>query len=323
MIQAEQVRFMKRIRYTLLATLAVLSLARPVAGQTVEYYHLDALGSVRVVTNASGAVIERHDYLPFGEEWNPPASTLGQPLHFSGKERDKETGLDYFGARYYGSQLGRFTTVDPAYILEANLANPQRWNKYSYALNNPLRFNDPDGRLVDIIADIGFIAYDLFDIGRSVVRGHGVSGTQLLALGGDVVGAVVPALTGVGQGIRLASKADDAADAVRGGTEVVQRAMSRAELQATLETGLVRGGREGTHYVSPAISSDARRARQRLALKDTPEVRVTMEVPSGRFSPASTVRPANGMPGGGRERAATGQVRAVVKRVDELNGSGK
>jgi hypothetical protein len=99
--------------------------------------------------------------------------------------------------------------------------------------------------------------------------------------------------------------------------------MSRAELEATKATGLVRGGREGTHYVSPAISADAKRARQRLALKDTPEVRVTMEVPSGKFSPASTVKPANGMPGGGQERAATGRIPAVVKRVDELKGAGK
>ena len=55
--------------------------------------------------------------------------TGGQPKHFTGKERDAETGLDYFGARYYGSKIGRFTTVDPVYTWQENLVDPQRWNR--------------------------------------------------------------------------------------------------------------------------------------------------------------------------------------------------
>ncbi|WP_368501966.1 hypothetical protein [Photobacterium sp. 1_MG-2023] len=57
--------------------------------------------------------------------------------------------------------------------------------------------------------------------------------------------------------------------------------MSRAELKATQETGLLRGGRDGTHYVTDSANSDALRARQRSALPQTPEVRVTLEVPNG------------------------------------------
>ena len=64
---------------------------------------------------------------------------------FTGKERDSESGLDYFGARYYGSALGRFTSADP---LGGELANPQSLNRYAYALNNPLRFTDPTGMYV-------------------------------------------------------------------------------------------------------------------------------------------------------------------------------
>ena len=105
--------------------------------------------------------------------------------------------------------------------------------------------------------------------------------------------------------------------AARGGTEVVQRAMSRAELDAMQSTGLLRGGRSGTHYVSDAVNSDALRARQRLALGQTPEVRVTMDVPGGAFSPPSRVGPLNNMPGGGMERTATGNIPARVLRVDE------
>jgi len=61
------------------------------------------------------------------------------------KERDVETGLDYFGARYYGSLQGRFTSVDPENA-GASLSVPQSWNGYSYTGGNPLVFTDPDGR---------------------------------------------------------------------------------------------------------------------------------------------------------------------------------
>ena len=66
------------------------------------------------------------------------------PIRFTGKERDAETGLDYFGARYMSSAQGRFTSPDlPANYL---VSLPQSWNKYSYALNNPLAIVDPDGQ---------------------------------------------------------------------------------------------------------------------------------------------------------------------------------
>jgi RHS repeat-associated protein len=70
----------------------------------------------------------------------------GDPRRFTGKERDAETELHYFGARYYRSVWGRFTSVDPVMNREAALRDPQRWNRYSYVLNNPLALADPDGR---------------------------------------------------------------------------------------------------------------------------------------------------------------------------------
>ena len=63
---------------------------------------------------------------------------------FTLKERDNETGLDYFLARYYSSVQGRFTSPDPT-LLSVNGFNPQTWNRYTYVLNNPLAFIDPDG----------------------------------------------------------------------------------------------------------------------------------------------------------------------------------
>ena len=136
------------------------------AGDVVEYYHLDGLGNVRAVTNQAGQVIERHDYLPFGEECTTgpcasnPGVGVGQPRKFTGKERDAETGLDYFGARYYGSKIGRFTTVDPYLDTTMALVDPQRWNRYAYGRNNPLRYVDPDGR-------------DIFDYFGGVITAFG------------------------------------------------------------------------------------------------------------------------------------------------------
>jgi RHS repeat-associated protein len=120
----------------------------------VQYFHLDGLGSVRAMSDKSGQLItsETRAYLPFGEQWCggpacPPPAPTSQPKRFTGKERDTETGLDYFGARYYGARLARFTTVDPATNTQESLADPQRWNRYAYSLNSPYRYIDPDGRL--------------------------------------------------------------------------------------------------------------------------------------------------------------------------------
>jgi RHS repeat-associated protein len=68
---------------------------------------------------------------------------------FTGKERDTETGLDYFETRYYSSTQGRFTSVDPENA-DADPQDPQSWNGYAYARNNPLKYQDPDGRKVKI-----------------------------------------------------------------------------------------------------------------------------------------------------------------------------
>jgi RHS repeat-associated protein len=105
--------------------------------------------------SGSLAGVSRHDYLPFGEELF--AGTGGRTISqgysapdnvrqkFTQKERDIETGLDYFGARYYASTQGRFTGADPAPITTMQLVNPQDLNRYAYVANNPLKFIDPNG----------------------------------------------------------------------------------------------------------------------------------------------------------------------------------
>ncbi|MCC7124599.1 MAG: hypothetical protein IT178_07110 [Acidobacteria bacterium] len=141
-----RVNAIRLARLAMAAILTSLLAATDVWAQADEvvYYHTDAIGSVRTTTDAAGAVIARYDFLPFGEAWDPP--TNPDQRQFAGKSRDAETGLDYFAARYYASLTGRFTTVDPVLNIDAALTDPQRWNRYTYALNRPLVMVDPDGR---------------------------------------------------------------------------------------------------------------------------------------------------------------------------------
>jgi RHS repeat-associated protein len=110
--------------------------------ESLTFYHVDHLGSPRVITDPNGNVVSTHKYLPFGEELTPPPST--NTHEFTGHERDAETGLDYMLARYYASSLGRFLGVDPL-AESAKRSVPQTWNRYTYSLNNPLRYVDPTG----------------------------------------------------------------------------------------------------------------------------------------------------------------------------------
>jgi RHS repeat-associated protein len=84
--------------------------------------------------------VDRRDGLRSG---GPGNDAVNQK--FTAKERDSESGLDYFGARYYGSALGRLTSADPKEFTSRTIENPQKWNKYAYVINNPLLRIDPDG----------------------------------------------------------------------------------------------------------------------------------------------------------------------------------
>ncbi|HZU29009.1 MAG TPA: RHS repeat-associated core domain-containing protein [Bryobacteraceae bacterium] len=147
-----------------------------------QYLTDDHLGSTRVVTDQHGTVQKRYDYLPFGEEiWQgmgvrgadydtPPVYGATQEVansKFTGKVRDDETGWDYFGARYFSGQQGRFTgpdefkggIVDPftgqdietnTALPYADITDPQTLNKYAYVANNPLRYVDPNGHVIGV-----------------------------------------------------------------------------------------------------------------------------------------------------------------------------
>jgi len=136
----------------------------PPSGSGTSYLTSDHLGSARVVTSAADGsgnvtVKARYDYLPFGEEIGSDHGSRSLVAgyvtsdktrqEFTQKERDGESGMDYFLARYYSSAQGRFTSPDwsevPEPIPYADLTNPQSLNRYAYVLNNPLSVADPDG----------------------------------------------------------------------------------------------------------------------------------------------------------------------------------
>jgi RHS repeat-associated protein len=111
-------------------------------GNIAHYYLHDHLGSARVTTNEAGASEKQTDYSPYGGEiWTSGTNT--NHYKFTGKERDAESGLDNFGARFDASALGRFMSPDAG---RAEQGDPQTWNRYAYVTNNPLSYLDPNGR---------------------------------------------------------------------------------------------------------------------------------------------------------------------------------
>jgi RHS repeat-associated protein len=121
------------------------------------HFHLeDPLGTRRLQLSGTlatlGCLETDVQSLPFGDQLNPytdpnacPTADDATPLHFTGKERDSESGNDYFGARYYASSMGRWLSPDPGWFIFANILDPQSLNLYSHALNNPLVWIDSDG----------------------------------------------------------------------------------------------------------------------------------------------------------------------------------
>jgi RHS repeat-associated protein len=111
---------------------------------TTFFSHSDWLGTERYRTDPQTVPQEFCSSLPFGDSLSCVNDRGISTKHFTGKERDSETGLDYFGARYYGSNMGRMLSPDPENF-GARRPDPQSWNAYAYARNNPLTYTDPDG----------------------------------------------------------------------------------------------------------------------------------------------------------------------------------
>jgi len=289
-------------------------------------YHYDLRGSTIALSDGSGNVTDRVHYSPYASI-TFRSGTNDTPFLFNGRfgVQTDANGLLYMRARYYNPHLCRFINADP-------IGFAGGLNHYAYADGNPVSLMDPFGLGAEKSGDYDkgmswlqrtiatmMIDGDEQNFQRNLSQSNPTLYRQLyprapLAEPRDIL--MLGVLLHTGKGTINAFRVPHPI-AAKGGTEVVQRAMSRAELAATESSGLLRGGRSGTHYVSDAVNSTAGRAQQRLALPQTPEVRVTLEVPAGRFSPPSRVQPNFNMPGGGMERTASGNVPVRVLRVDE------
>lgn len=131
---------------------------RDISTGSVYYYFADELGSSSVLATASGGVENESDYYPFGGESVVTQSLTNQHYKFEGKERDPETGLDNFGARFSNSNMGRFMSPDwasaPEPVPYSKLMSPQSLNLYAFAQNNPESASDLDGHQGMISCDL-------------------------------------------------------------------------------------------------------------------------------------------------------------------------
>jgi len=135
------------------------------ANSTTYFTHADWLGTERARTQVSGSVCEATASSPFGDGNFTSGSCQPSPNFFTGKERDSESGLDNFGARYDASILGRFMSPDRPFA-DQLINAPQSWNLYSYVGNNPLRYLDQDGESTQTAANGDVLAvYDDGDLG--------------------------------------------------------------------------------------------------------------------------------------------------------------
>jgi len=121
-----------------------LNLDDPLAmlrSSTTSYYSLDALGSTTSLSNGAGALTQTYTFDSYGNQ-TASSGSLTNPFRFAGRELDSETGLYFFRARYYDSQIGRFLSEDPVGFQGGDN------NVYRYSFNDPVNLEDPSGLTV-------------------------------------------------------------------------------------------------------------------------------------------------------------------------------
>jgi RHS repeat-associated protein len=181
------------IRFIATLFLACLSLMAQ-GVEVVTYYHNDALGSPIIATDQEGRVVWRKSYAPYGQ---PIGQTAPNEPGYTGKFEEPDLGIQNFGARWYDPRIGRFLAIDPAGF---DPQNPQSFNRYAYANNNPYKYVDPDGRvplllpfIVGLGLELGNLALEAYDNGANpcgdCVRSSGVSIPGAGALGRTVAKA--------------------------------------------------------------------------------------------------------------------------------------
>ena len=155
---------------------------RTTSGATSQFfYHNDHLGGVDVITDGSGARCQLNEYDPWGGESRSEGATPGTPAtcdpthRFTGQELDPESGLYYYAGRYYDQEISRFISPDP-YVQEPD--DPQNLNRYTYVLNNPQGYVDPNGHFL----------FELFSAIVAIVTSIEAFSSAAIIVEGTVVG---------------------------------------------------------------------------------------------------------------------------------------
>ena len=254
-----------------------------IAQTTVTYIHTDALGSVVAESDANGNVIKRYDYEPYG------AVVGGQVVDgpgYTGHVSDSATGLSYMQQRYMDPQLGVFLSVDPVVV---DAKSGAKFNRYAYALSNPYKFIDPDGRDEEWFSNVDQMGNPGFgnELGDDAFH---YNGKALIAVG---IGG--PTLPGILRAI-AAPFARAAAAEMRGRTVAgVKVGDSPADTRLALEEAGFMGTRisneagteSGTLHNVPSMKMDVRVMDG--GPKHSPRISVTRE-----GNPRQPVNPENG-----------------------------
>jgi RHS repeat-associated protein len=201
-----------------------LAMAR---GGASYFYGVDHLGSVRLVTDAAGSVANRYDYDAFGNWEDTSYETVANPFGFTARERDAESGLMFYRARYYDPKIGRFISQDPIGFEAGDL------NLYRYVNNMPTIFADPTGEIVMG----GFAAVGVMR-GIEYARAL-VTATLNNAWGATVAYSLVAAPTGYFMGFDFcAAVAGGTAAGMAAGSIVGNQLSGLSALGATVQAGL-------------------------------------------------------------------------------------
>jgi RHS repeat-associated protein len=302
-----------------------LSLASIDASGT-KHFHLDHLGTIRRITNASRAVVGSHDYFPFGLEATS-ASQDTERMKFTGHERDLQgttsqtDDLDYLHARYYNFNIARFLSVDPGRDVDPKL--PQAWNMYAYVRNNPVNETDPDGNAVNLLWDIPDLAIGAASIGNLWVKA--LSGEQITAADNidAISGAVgmLPIITGAAVGGKLvtfAAKADDAADAARAAVnESSVASTSRAARRESTRQAGIPTSQQPVSQSSPRGPGNKPAGRELVYDTPTGQTRVQHQLQDRRHNPHWEAGRAK--PGGQTDPAGRPRLTNDKKKVSEVD----
>jgi RHS repeat-associated protein len=219
-------------------TETMTTVAAPVV-DSVTYFHNDIAGTPQLATNASGALVWKENYLPYGQRQAQAPASAGNKLWYTGKPHEEDTGLTYMGARYYMPLVGRFTGMDPVDIVPGQ---PHSLNRYAYGNNNPYKYVDPDGRFPALLIPLiwavggagtsGAINATAQQLSTGHVQWGGVGGVLDAAGDGMLLGPVfgAAAARGSGAGANAAKGAATDAESAVNGLKLNKALASQAQM---------------------------------------------------------------------------------------------